>query len=105
MIGCLDLADYCMRTLGLQDEVTYRLSKWDPSNKEKYLGDEAYWEKTQDTIRRILAVSYTHLDVYKRQASRISGSISIKCMTRSNPAIPCWYWLVIPAILRMGSVR
>lgn len=65
MIGCLDLADYCMRTLGLQDEVTYRLSKWDPSNKEKYLGDEAYWEKTQDTIRRILVeknLTFTEAD-------------------------------------------
>ncbi len=54
MIACLELSDYCMRTLGLQDDVTYRLSKWDPNNREKYLGDEEYWEKTQDTIRRIL---------------------------------------------------
>ena len=41
--GCLDLANYCLTTLGLQDDVTYRLSKWDPNNREKYLGDEAYW--------------------------------------------------------------
>lgn len=52
--GCLDLADYCMRTLGLHDDVTYRLSKWDPNNKEKYLGDDEYWEKTQNKIREIL---------------------------------------------------
>ena len=52
--GCLDLADYCMRTLGLEDDVTYRLSKWDPNNREKYLGDEEYWEKTQNKIREIL---------------------------------------------------
>ena len=54
LAGCLDLADYCMRTLGLEDEVTYRLSKWDPNNREKYLGDEEYWEKTQGKIREIL---------------------------------------------------
>ncbi len=54
MIACLELSDYCMRTLGLQDDVTYRLSKWDPNNREKYLGDEEYWEKTQDTIRKVL---------------------------------------------------
>lgn len=54
LAGCLDLADYCMRTLGLEDEVTYRLSKWDPNNREKYLGDEEYWEKTQDKIREVL---------------------------------------------------
>ncbi len=52
--GCLDLANYCLTTLGLQDDVTYRLSKWDPNNKEKYLGDEAYWESTQDKIREVL---------------------------------------------------
>jgi len=38
----------------VQDDVTYRLSKWDPNNKEKYLGDDEYWETTQDAIRNIL---------------------------------------------------
>lgn len=52
--ACLDLANYCLNTLGLQEDVTYRLSKWDPNNKEKYLGDEEYWESTQGTIRQIL---------------------------------------------------
>ena len=52
--NCLELAQYCLTTLGLQDDVTYRLSKWDPDNKEKYLGDEEYWESTQGQIRDIL---------------------------------------------------
>lgn len=52
--SCLDLAYYTLSTLGLQEDVTYRLSKWDPANREKYLGDEAYWENTQDALRRIL---------------------------------------------------
>ncbi len=52
--NCLNLANYVLSTLGLQEEVTYRLSKWDPVNREKYLGDEAYWEKTQDALRQIL---------------------------------------------------
>jgi len=51
---CLDLAEYCLSTLGLQEDVTYRLSKWDPQNREKYLGDEEYWESAQGTIREIL---------------------------------------------------
>ena len=42
LAGCLDLAVHCLTTLGLQDDVTYRLSKWDPDNREKYLGDEEY---------------------------------------------------------------
>ncbi len=52
--NCLKLANYVLGTLGLLEDVTYRLSKWDPNNREKYLGDEAYWEKTQDALRQIL---------------------------------------------------
>ena len=52
--NCLNLAIHILTTLGLQDEVTYRLSKWDPENKAKYLGDEEYWESTQDALRQIL---------------------------------------------------
>lgn len=54
MTGCIDLALYCLKTLGLDEDVTYRLSKWDPKNREKYLGDEEYWEKTQGIIRDLL---------------------------------------------------
>ena len=52
--GCVDLAKYCMTTLGLQDDVTYRLSLWDPNNQEKYLGDAAQWDVVQDSMRSIL---------------------------------------------------
>lgn len=52
--NCLDLAYYVLTTLGLQDDVTYRLSKWDPANKEKYLGDDNYWNSTQDALRAVL---------------------------------------------------
>ncbi len=52
--GCLELAYHTLSTLGLQEDVTYRLSKWDPENKEKYLGDAQYWETTQDALRKIL---------------------------------------------------
>lgn len=52
--NCLDLAYYVLTTLGLQDDVTYRLSKWDPANKAKYLGDDNYWNSTQDALRAVL---------------------------------------------------
>ena len=52
--NCLNLAVYVLTTLGLQDDVTFRLSKWDPNNREKYLGDESYWETTQEALRNIL---------------------------------------------------
>lgn len=52
--GCLDLAMYCLRTLGLDQDVTYRLSKWDPNNKSKYLGDEEQWDSMQNKMRDML---------------------------------------------------
>ena len=52
--GCLDLAYHVLDTLGLAGDVTFRLSKWDPANKKKYLGDDAYWESTQDALRSVL---------------------------------------------------
>ena len=52
--GALALAKYCLTTLGLQDDVTFHLSKWDPSNKEKYIGSPETWEETEGHIRQIL---------------------------------------------------
>ena len=52
--GCLELAKYCLETLGVEEDVTYHLSKWDPSNKEKYIGSPEVWEETEGHIRDIL---------------------------------------------------
>lgn len=52
--NCLALARYCLQTLGVEEDVTYRLSKWDPANKEKYIGDASVWEETQNNIRQVL---------------------------------------------------
>lgn len=51
---CFDLSYYVLDTLGLEEDVTYRLSKWDPKNKEKYLGDDDYWNRTQEALREVL---------------------------------------------------
>ena len=51
---CIALAQYCLQTLGLEEDVTYHLSKWDPDNKEKYIGEPEVWEETQQHIRNIL---------------------------------------------------
>ena len=52
--NCFDLAYYVLDTLGLAGDVTFRLSKWDPNNKKKYLGDDEYWENTQNALREVL---------------------------------------------------
>ena len=52
--GCIALAQYCLQTLGLEEDVTYHLSKWDPENREKYIGEPEVWEETEGAIRRVL---------------------------------------------------
>ena len=52
--GCLALAKHCLQTLGVEEDVTYHLSKWDPDNREKYIGEPAVWEETQQHMRNVL---------------------------------------------------
>ena len=52
--GCLALAKHCLETLGVEEDVTYHLSKWDPENKEKYIGEPEVWEETEGHIRNVL---------------------------------------------------
>ena len=52
--NCVSLAKYVLTTLGLEEDVTYRMSKWDPQNPGKYLGTEEDWNKVQDAMRVIL---------------------------------------------------
>ena len=76
--SCLNLANYVLSVLGLQEDVTYRLSKWDPSNKEKYLGDEAYWEKTQDALRQILIEDHLNFTEADGEAAFYGPKIDIQ---------------------------
>ena len=53
--GCLDLAKYCLETLGLAEDVTYRFSQWDPANpNNKYEGTAEQWDEAQGTMKKIL---------------------------------------------------
>ena len=51
---CLDIAKYMLTSLGLENDISYRFSKWDKSNKEKYIGSEEEWERVQGIMRDIL---------------------------------------------------
>lgn len=52
--GCVELAQYFLGILGLDEDVSYRFSKWDESNKEKYIGNPEDWENAQNEMRKIL---------------------------------------------------
>jgi len=51
---CIDLASFMLKTLGLEDDVAYRFSKWDPNNTDKYIGSADEWEHVQGFMRQIL---------------------------------------------------
>lgn len=61
----LDLVKYIMECIGISEDVTYRFSKWDKNNKEKYIGEEELWEQTQFNMKQILdklEVNYIEAD-------------------------------------------
>ena len=51
---CIAHAQYCLKVLGVEEDVTYHLSKWDPNNRAKYIGDPEVWEETEGHIRNML---------------------------------------------------
>ena len=60
--GCVDLAKYCLTTLGLEEDVTYRMSKWDPEKADHYLGNAEMWDEVEAAMRKILddiGIEYT----------------------------------------------
>ncbi len=60
--NCIALAKHCLSVLGVEEDVTYHLSKWDPENREKYIGEPEVWEETQQHMRDImneLGIEYT----------------------------------------------
>lgn len=57
--GCLELAIYMLKTLGLYEDASYRFSQWDENNREKYIGTKEQWDEAQGIMKRIL----DHLDI------------------------------------------
>lgn len=51
---CIALAQHILQVLGVEEDVTYHLSKWDPENSEKYIGSPEVWEETEGHIRTML---------------------------------------------------
>ena len=53
--GCLELAKYCLGTVGLLDKCTFRFSQWDPANpNNKYEGTKEQWDEAQRVMGQIL---------------------------------------------------
>ena len=60
--GCFELANYCLETLGLKEDCSFRFSQWDPNNTDKYEGTLEQWAHAQEVMGKILddlGVDYT----------------------------------------------
>lgn len=63
--GCVELANFMLKSVGLDDDVSYRFSKWDEGNKEKYIGTPEQWNEVQGRMKEILddlKIDYTEAD-------------------------------------------
>lgn len=52
--GCVELANFMLKTLGLDEDVSYRFSQWDPNDRVKYIGTQEQWDEAQGVMERIL---------------------------------------------------
>ncbi len=52
--GVIDLVNYMTSTLGISEDLTYRFSKRDPNDKEKYIDDDEVWNSTETVMKEIL---------------------------------------------------
>ena len=57
--GCLEMAIYMLKTLGLYEDVSYRFSQWDPDDRSKYIGTDEQWAEAQGMMKKIL----DHLEI------------------------------------------
>ena len=57
--SCLELTTFMLKTLGLYEDVSYRFSQWDPTDREKYIGTEEQWDEAQGMMKKIL----DHLEI------------------------------------------
>ena len=52
--AALDLARYMLKCVGIEEDVSYRFSKWDPKDVDKYINDPEKWDKAEAEMQRIL---------------------------------------------------
>ena len=77
--GCLELAKYCLGTVGLLDKCTFRFSQWDPANpKNKYEGTPEQWDHAQSVMERILNDLDVHYSIGIDEAAFYGPKLDIQ---------------------------
>ena len=77
--GCLELAKYCLDTLGLLEDCTFRFSQWDPKNTAKYEGTPEQWEEAQSVMKNILDNLGVQYEIGIDEAAFYGPKLDIQC--------------------------
>ncbi|MBQ7353360.1 MAG: threonine--tRNA ligase [Clostridia bacterium] len=77
--GCLDLAKYCLETVGLWEDCTFRFSQWDPNRTDKYEGTAEQWDEAQAIMGRILDDIGLDYEIGIDEAAFYGPKLDIQC--------------------------
>lgn len=75
---CMDLTKYFLQVLKMEEDVSIRLSKWDPANKDKYIDLPDMWQWSQDEIRKALVRNHLKFTEADGEAAFYGPKIDIQ---------------------------
>ena len=77
--GCLELAKYCLETVGLWEDCTFRFSQWDPNREGKYEGTAEQWNEAQDIMGKLLDEIGLEYEIGIDEAAFYGPKLDIQC--------------------------
>ncbi len=77
-LGVIDLVNYVMETIGIEDDIWYQFSKWDPDNKDKYIDNPEAWDDTQEKMENILEKMDLEYEVADGEAAFYGPKLDIQ---------------------------
>ncbi len=77
--GCLELAKYCLETVGLWEDCTFRFSQWDPNRTGKYEGTPEQWNEAQEIMGKLLDEIGLDYEIGIDEAAFYGPKLDIQC--------------------------
>ena len=77
--GCLELAKYCLETVGLWEDCTFRFSQWDPNRTDKYEGTAEQWNEAQEIMGNLLDEIGLEYEIGIDEAAFYGPKLDIQC--------------------------
>ncbi len=77
--GCLELAKYCLETVGLWEDCTFRFSQWDPKRTDKYEGTPEQWNEAQEVMGKLLDEIGLDYEIGVDEAAFYGPKLDIQC--------------------------